>query len=419
MNFLPKGRFQLWVLSVGCGVIATAGAMALSPALAGKADVVGRMVAGTITCNNTTQCLERINQGSGAAIAGSSVGGNGIVAQTTAFTTSGSFSGIVGTDAATPNPSGTPFNNAGVFGKSSTGIGVRASSATGTGIVASANGGSGIFATTQSNITGESSSGVFGEDVGNSSLAAGVTGFSGTGIAVQGDQFERGKYLNAAFLGLTFASSITTYFPAKPPGGVFNSDIGEGVVAETSGATSEALAAANFGGGPVMRGYAAHVEVMDIDNGGNMILKGKLTQHGSPNSVTHTAHSGDVVMYSPMQAVATVEDVGEAQLNAGETYVRIDQRFADTMNRNGPYLVFLTPQGDTAGLYVTQKTAAGFVVREHGGRSNVVFDYRIVAQPLEAQGARLASAPQMPAQGFTRSMTTHKPTVSPLGTIKH
>jgi hypothetical protein len=104
-------------------------------------------------------------------------------------------------------------------------------------------------------------------------------------------------------------------------------------------------------------------------------------------------------------------------LTSGETYVRIDPRFADTMNRSASYLVFLTPQGDTAGLYVTQKMAAGFLVREHGGRSNVVFDYRIVAQPFEPQGARLASAPKMPAQGFTRSMTSHKPVVLPNGSI--
>jgi hypothetical protein len=52
--------------------------------------------------------------------------------------------------------------------------------------------------------------------------------------------------------------------------------------------------------------------------------------------------------------------------------------------------VFITPQGDTSSpLYVTQKTATGFVVREHGGSANVSFDYRIVAQPYGAKTQRL------------------------------
>lgn len=416
MRTMPKGRLRLWVIGVGCGVIAAASAVALSPALAVK-DTAPQRPAGVIVCNNSTQCEAKTNQGTGIAIKGTGTANSGIVGETSAFSTTNGYEGIMGSDLATPNPSGTPFNNAGVLGQTATGVGVRGVANQGTGVVGNASGGAGVFGSTQSNVTGISSAGVFGEDVGNSSLAQGVLGFSGTGIGVQGDQFERGKYLNAAFLGLTFSSSITTYFPAGPPGGLFNSDIGEGVVAESASTDAEALAAANFGSGALFRAYQAKNEMLDLDNSGNMIIKGKLTQHGVPNSVTHTAHGSDVVMYEPMQAVATVDDVGEAQLSGGVAYVRMDPHFADTMNRAATYLVFLTPQGDTPGLYVTDKTTAGFVVHEHGGHSNVVFDYRIVAQPFEQQGARLAAAPKMPAHGFTRSITTHKPAVTANGRI--
>jgi hypothetical protein len=274
-----------------------------------------------------------------------------------------------------------------------------------------------VFATTQSDVSGIAGAGVFGEDISSTSTAMGVTGFSSTGIGVQGDQFEGGKFLNSAFLGLTFKSNITTYFPAEPPGGLFNSDIGEGVVAESAGSTAETLSASNFGGGPLMRMYASKTEIMDVDNKGDMVLKGKLTQHGNPHVVMHTSGSGDVVMYAPSQAIATVEDVGETHLTLGETYVQIDPRFASTMDQRQPYLVFLTPQGDSGGLYVTEKSASGFAVHEHGGRSNVTFDYRIVGIPFEPQGTRLANAPAMPAQGYTRSITTHRPTVLPNGGI--
>lgn len=410
MEAMSKRRLKLWAAGIGCGVIALAGSVALSPAFAGKTAL------GEAPCNSATPCLTLTNHGTGVALKASAKANTALIGQTAVNNQSVGFSGVLGADLATPNPSGTPINNSGVngrsitgqgvFGQTSSGIGVRGIADTGTGMSANANGGDGLFGTTQSNLSGIASAGVFGEDVGNSSQAAGVEGFSGTGIGVQGDQFERGRFLNAAFLGLTFASSINTFFPAQPPGGLFNSDIGEGVVAEAQG-SAEALAAANFGGGPLIRAYQGRTEMMELDNAGNMILKGKLTQHGNPHAVVHTAE-GDVVMYSPAQAVASVEDVGEAQLVHGQAYVSLDPRFAATMDQTRSYLVFITPQGDTAGLYVAQKSAAGFSVREHGGQSNISFDYRIVAQPLEFQGARLAAAPRLTASGFTRSFTRRK-----------
>ena len=416
MNSSPKRRVSRWGLGIICGVLAAAGAIALSPAFAGK--LPGRDSSTTSTCNTSTQCLFRKNLGTGIAIKGTGTQNGGIVGETSAFNTRSSFAGVTGADLATPNPSGTPFNNAGVLGTTSTGIGVWGKAGPGTAMVANAAGGSGLFGTTQSNISGIASAGVFGEDVGTSSQAYGVLGFSGTGIGVQADQFERGRFLNAAFLGLTFASSINTYFPAEPPGGLFNSDIGEGVVAEGQSA-AEALAAANFGGGALFRAYAGSTEKLDLDNSGNMVIAGTLTQNGTPHDAIQTANGIHVVMYGSMQAMATVEDVGEAQLSSGQAYVAIDPRFASTMDRARTYLVFLTPQGDTPGLYVTQKTATGFIVREHGAHSNIVFDYRIVAAPFASQGARLATAPTMPGHGFTRVFTTRKPTVLSNGTIRH
>jgi hypothetical protein len=417
---------RLWIVAVGCGVIATAGAIALSPALAGR-EGLGQSASPNHICTSAGACLKEVNKGTGVGIdaSGTSGGvfasssaGNGMTGTTTAFNASTGFSGIAGADLATPNPSGTPFFNSGVYGRSSTGTGVQGNSVDGPGVSGTSGGSSGVVGYTQSNVTGISGSGVFGEDISSTSLAQGVTGFSSTGIGIQGDQFESGKYLNAAFLGLTFKSNITTYFPKAPPGGLFNSDIGEGVVAESAGSTAETLAAANFGGGPLMRLYASTLEIMDVDNKGNMILKGKLTQHGNPHTVMHSLGAGDIVMYSPAQAIATVEDVGEAHLTLGEAFVRIDPRFAATMDTSRPYLVFLTPQGDSNGLFVTEKSTTGFAVHEHDGRSNVAFDYRIVAIPYEPQGARLATSPGMPAQGFTRSITTHKPVVLPNGGVK-
>jgi len=74
------------------------------------------------------------------------------------------------------------------------------------------------------------------------------------------------------------------------------------------------------------------------------------------------------------------EDFGSAELVGGVATVRLDSRFMQTVNTKMEYHVFLTPNGDCKGLYVHQKTANSFEVRELGnGNSSVKFDYRITA----------------------------------------
>jgi hypothetical protein len=61
------------------------------------------------------------------------------------------------------------------------------------------------------------------------------------------------------------------------------------------------------------------------------------------------------------------------------------------------YRVFLTPQRDSNGLYVGNKTPAGFTFHEQqGGRGNVGFDYRIVAKRKDIAGARLEHVDEPP-----------------------
>jgi len=86
----------------------------------------------------------------------------------------------------------------------------------------------------------------------------------------------------------------------------------------------------------------------------------------------------------------TIEDSGTARMTDGLGVVRFDPAFAHTLDLRSGYQVFLTPDGDTRGLYVAQKYEGGFVVRENEhGRSSVDFDYRILAHPIGTSEARL------------------------------
>jgi hypothetical protein len=69
----------------------------------------------------------------------------------------------------------------------------------------------------------------------------------------------------------------------------------------------------------------------------------------------------------------------------------LESVFEQTVNTGVNYQVFLTPNGDCKGLYVTQKTPTSFVVRElGGGTSGIVFDYRILAKRKGYENIRLA-----------------------------
>jgi hypothetical protein len=70
--------------------------------------------------------------------------------------------------------------------------------------------------------------------------------------------------------------------------------------------------------------------------------------------------------YASESASATIEDVGTARMTGDVANVTIDPAFASVIDRKW-YYVFVTPLGDTRGLYVSMKTPTAFQVREDGG----------------------------------------------------
>jgi hypothetical protein len=97
-----------------------------------------------------------------------------------------------------------------------------------------------------------------------------------------------------------------------------------------------------------------------------------------------------VASYSAQEVSPSIEDFGEAQLVDGRAYVPLSSDFANVIDGHMNYLVFITPEGDNRGLYVSDKTHAGFAVHEsQGGRSNLMFSYRIVAKRYGVKRPRL------------------------------
>ena len=128
-------------------------------------------------------------------------------------------------------------------------------------------------------------------------------------------------------------------------------------------------------------------------------------------SMTAAVASGArrVALYAMESPQHWFEDFGAGRLENGTAAVALDPTFAQTVNAASDYHVFLTPEGDCLGLYVSRKTASGFEVRElGGGRSTVAFDYRIVALRRGFENVRLEDVTDR-----WNKMNTSMPTPTP------
>src|SRR5690606_22967443 len=110
-------------------------------------------------------------------------------------------------------------------------------------------------------------------------------------------------------------------------------------------------------------------------------------------TIVETQDHGWRHLYSMESPAVLFEDVGSALLVDGRAVVPLEPIFAQTVNLEQPYQVFLTPQGSYCALYVADKTPASFTVRAQEGPScNIAFDYRIVARRRGYEDIRAAPA---------------------------
>jgi hypothetical protein len=125
------------------------------------------------------------------------------------------------------------------------------------------------------------------------------------------------------------------------------------------------------------------------DNFG-LYSNGNFAATGTKSAVAVLPDDRAVLLYSVESPENWYEDFGSGQLHNGVATIELDPTFAQTVSPQVGYHVFVTPNGDCEGLYVTQKTATGFQVRElRGGKSSVAFDYRIVAKRKGLESLRL------------------------------
>jgi hypothetical protein len=136
---------------------------------------------------------------------------------------------------------------------------------------------------------------------------------------------------------------------------------------------------------------------------GDVIVTGNAVVMGTKSAAARHDDGTHRLLYCVESPESQFEDFGEVKLVKGKADVRLDRDFigvADTRH----YHVFLTPYGDSLGLFVTTRKRTGFQVREQGGgKSSLTFSYRVVAKrngPATRRFAKVSvpAKPKIPVQ---------------------
>ena len=112
---------------------------------------------------------------------------------------------------------------------------------------------------------------------------------------------------------------------------------------------------------------------------------------GTKSAVVATSQ-GACALYTEESTEVWFTDYGFGHLQNGHTVIRIDPLFAEAVNLDEPYHVFVQAYGN-ATLYVSQRTSSTFEVDLREGDSNVEFSYRLVAKRQEHERTRLERVP--------------------------
>jgi hypothetical protein len=227
--------------------------------------------------------------------------------------------------------------------------------------------------------------------IGVTGTATGTTGTGVAGLSVTGAGLNASS-TSAAGLRVTSTSgtALAATTASKSAAAVLaQSNAANGIALSASAVNGAAILATGkraffgtgaisvrgTGGAPllIVRRSSPALELFSLDDGGGVGFSGKWNCPAVYNATAQTCDEQDSL------ATRTIERTGEARLHDGFATVALDPEIVRQLGAQ-TYQVTVTPEDDSAGwLYVATRTAAGFVVREHGGRSSIRFAYDIVA----------------------------------------
>jgi len=336
-----------------------------------------------VTCGTATACAGGNNTGTGPGVSASSKSNYGLKATTVkgpAAILGSNATNLAGNAAISGQSSnwaygviGNSFNNTGVLGESTNGTGVDGIGGP-TGVYGQGSS-FGLYASTPSG--GVSAIYALGASVDGAQIFSD----SGRGILAQNGCGGGCVNGNPAIEAVSnVAGEGVDAFTSGELAGRFENNGGspQGDGMETYGQYIGLIARAPASGGyPFVATDLNNNDLFFVDGGGNVYY------HGSLINFLHTRDGNMAKSFSTSSTTPSIEDNGSARLVAGVAQIALNPAFARSIDGQRPYQVMLTPDGDTRGLYIAQKTPTSFTVREvQGGHSSIAFDYHVYATKL-------------------------------------
>jgi hypothetical protein len=161
----------------------------------------------------------------------------------------------------------------------------------------------------------------------------------------------------------------------------------------------------NAGGTGFAGWFDGQVRASSLTVSGNLQVNGDFAASGIKSAVIKADDGAYYRLYCTESPESIFEDHGGGQLDKGRTTIDIDPSFARFI-RTDDYSVFVTPEGDCKGLFVTNKRPRSFDVQElGGGTSGVPFRWRLVAKrkDVEEKAQRLRRMTEREVKGPDKS----------------
>jgi len=140
--------------------------------------------------------------------------------------------------------------------------------------------------------------------------------------------------------------------------------------------------------------------------------------NGSKSTEVKDENNQERLLFCNESPEVMFEDYGEGQLVNGKTHITLDPLFAKNVSITDkhPLRVYVQLEGDCKGVYVTNKSASGFDVKELShGTSNVAFQWHIICNRANEAGAernyadqRFPIGPGAPAKAVASAGPDHK-----------
>ncbi|KAF6697959.1 hypothetical protein CN975_28475 [Bacillus cereus] len=263
----------------------------------------------------------------------------------------------------------------------------------------SGNGSSGVLGIGERGVIGEGSqTGVIGSGP-RGVLGAGKTE-NGTGVGVEGDGD------NTGVVGTGFQTGVYGRGDNGVVGDADNTGVvGKGVRKGVYGVGQIGVLGVHGSGWENSNGFNGSFGVygyteaqgsvgvfgvnLNMTDGYGVLCIGNFAASGGTKSVLVPHPDGSHRAFYCMESPESwFEDFGIGELDRGKTTVHLDPDFAMMVSTDS-YHIFLTPEGDSKGLYISKKTPTSFEVREsQEGSNSLSFSYRVVARRKDVSVSR-------------------------------